>query len=82
MSKEIWKDIPNYEDKYQISNHKNVKLKCRDIIDTTGELLVIIPESFVEIRNTEHDPYPHVILHDGKMYNKYSLDELYNSVFD
>jgi len=31
MNKELWKDIPGYEDKYQVSNLGNVRSYCRSI---------------------------------------------------
>ena len=33
---EIWKDIPNYEDIYQVSNLGNVKSLSRKIISNNG----------------------------------------------
>lgn len=81
MTDEIWVDIPDYEDKYQISSNGNVKLKARDILDAEGKVLTQIPESLLEIRNTEHDPYPHVVLHNGTTYVKASIESLKHSAF-
>lgn len=81
MSKEIWVDVPNYEGKYQISSEGVVKLKAREILDNDGRILTAIPETIVEVRNTEHDPYPHVVLHDGHQYHREKIDTLLQKAF-
>lgn len=51
MQEEIWKDIPNYEGKYQVSNLGRVKSFCRlkdtiktNYLDNTGYYVVSICE--------------------------------------
>jgi hypothetical protein len=53
MQKEIWKDIPDYEGKYQVSNLGRVKSLNRNIYDKNGNLHYIQKEKILKLTSNK-----------------------------
>ena len=65
MQKEIWKDVPNYEGKYQVSNLGNVKSLNRNIYDKNGDLHYIQKEKIIKL-TINKSGYYYLNLYNGK----------------
>lgn len=48
---EIWKNIPGYENLYQVSNYGNIKTLSRIIIDKTGKVNLKIKERLLKLND-------------------------------
>lgn len=80
MSSEKWVPVAGYEDRYEISNHKQVRIKERDIKDPFGNLLYHVKPSSVSY-HTSYGSKPFVILDNGNRPTKEFLDKLYKKSF-
>lgn len=71
---ELWKDIPGYEDQYQISNMGRVKSLARSYV-TGGGRLVVLPESMRK-QTLNRDGYPTVGLSQNGIEIKWKVHRL------
>lgn len=72
MNKEIWKDIPNYEGSYQVSNYGRIKSLPRKRIRKTEKVL----KSF-----TNNSGYEIIRLYQNGLERKYLIHRLVAEVF-
>jgi hypothetical protein len=79
MQKEVWKDIPNYEGFYQVSNFGNVKSLEREIYNKKGKLHYRQKEKIMSLNISYH--YQKVQLHKNFQNKKYYVHHLVSIVF-
>lgn len=69
MAEEIWKPIPRYRGRYEVSNLGRVRYAFRTIVDETGKKKNIRHEEVFEHR-TSNTGEPYVLLFDGNKYHR------------
>jgi hypothetical protein len=79
MQNEVWKDIPNYEGFYQVSNFGNVKSLERDIYNKNGNLHYRQKQKLLSLNISYH--YQKVNLHKDFNSKKYYVHHLVSIVF-
>lgn len=75
-----WFELPGYEDKYQISNNKEIRIKSRDILDSDGTVLKHLDSIPVPIKKDSMNNLDYVVLHNGSKYVKVYIDDLVSLV--
>jgi len=73
MKKETWKDIPNYEGYYQISNHGRVKSLLRTVIKITGRKQTM-PEKILSLHNDGE--YLSIMMYKNNIAKRYRIHKL------
>lgn len=53
MKKEVWKDIPNYEGLYQVSNLGRVKSLDRNVISSDGRKMELIGKYLKQVKRSD-----------------------------
>mgnify|MGYP003659218186 CR=1 FL=1 len=79
MQNEVWKDIPNYEGLYQVSNFGNVKSLERDIYNKNGNLHYRQKEKLMSLNISYH--YQKVNLQKDFKSKKYYVHHLVSILF-
>lgn len=76
MGKEIWKDLPNYEGIYQISNMGRIKsLSRKRLVNKKRNSFCLMPEKIMVIK-TDKNGYCHVTLCKNNIRKTYWLHRL------
>lgn len=77
--KEIWKDIPEWYGKYQVSNMGNVRKSGKIITRIDGIRMTIPPKNMKT--QIGPDGYPKLTLHRGDQYRTYTVHRLVATTF-
>ena len=80
MQEEIWKDVPNYEGLYQVSNLGSVKSLQRKIFDKKGNLHYIKKEKILSLINNGNDYFFNSLSKEYKI-KKYFTHQLVAMAF-
>lgn len=79
MSLEKWVPVVGYEDRYEISNHKEVRIKERDIVDPFGNVIFHVKQQLVP-HYTSYGSKQYVILNNGKRSKKSILINYFSNL--
>jgi len=82
MSKEIWIEIPGYENYYEISSKRNIRTKSKTIYDNDGNVLSVINSSPVQIKSSKDSGEKYVLLRTQSKYKKEFLKDLMHISFN